>query len=152
MIHPDTLRLNRTLTGLSQRKLSKIAGLSPLGIKRIEDGGNAAELPLAVVARIADAINVTINDLLEKPAAPPSPLDDSRTATQTLNFQQAQLLRLIEAGRLSTRNLTRSQREMTLPSLIRLGLVDVTPSGPACAPAVSHSLALPEAKPDSPAS
>lgn len=127
MISPDTLRLHRTLAGLSQRALARAAGISPIGIKRIEDGADAGRLPLAVVKRIADAIDLTIDQLLEEPAAGGS--RDALAEPTPLNHQQAKLLRRLQRGEDITRRLSRPERELTIPAMIRHGSLDVGPRG-----------------------
>jgi len=144
VINPNTLRHHRTLAGLSQRGLAKAAGLGPLGIKRIEDGADAGRLPLAVVGRVADAIGITIDQLLGQPPAPAG--GTSGTALpdpEPLSYNQAKLLRRLHRGEDITRRLTRADRELTVPSLVRARLVTVTSKGVGCAEQVAASLHSP---------
>jgi transcriptional regulator with XRE-family HTH domain len=67
----QTLEAHGT-SGDSQRSLAKTAGLNPLGIKRIEDGADASRLPLAIVRRIAQALGLTIDQLLAPPPTAPA--------------------------------------------------------------------------------
>lgn len=144
MINPSTLRHRRTLAGLSQRGLARVAGLGPLGIKRIEDGADAGRLPLAVVGRIADAVGVTINQLLAEPPNPTSSASDVGLAEpQPLTYHQAKLLRRLQRGEDIIRRLTGTDRELTIPSMLKAGLVDTTATGILCSDNVTASLAHP---------
>lgn len=128
MINPNTLRHNRTLAGLSQRQLAKIAGLGPLGIKRIEDGADAGRLPLAAVARIADAIGITIDQLLDQTASPAGVAScTALPEPEPLNHNQAKLLRRLQRGEDITRRMTRADRELIIPSMMRGGIIESRP-------------------------
>jgi transcriptional regulator with XRE-family HTH domain len=123
VINPNTLRHHRTLAGLSQRGLAKTAGLGPLGIKRIEDGADAGRLPLAVVGRIADAVGVTIDQLLDQVPAPTGGTAGTTPPNpEPLSYNQAKLLRRLHRGEDITRRLTRADRELTVPSMLKTGL------------------------------
>lgn len=143
MINPDTLRHHRTLAGHSQRSLAKTAGLSPLGIKRIEDGADASRLPLAVVRRIAQALGLTIDQLLAPPEPPQATREQPLPDPGPLTYQQARLLRRIHRGEDVRRSLTKTDRELTLPSMMREGLVHATTAGIRCSEVVTGSLAHP---------
>lgn len=143
MINPDQLRDLRTLRGLSQRRLAKLAGLGPLGIKRLEDGADASNLSLKIVSRIAAALDVPIAQLLDSTprqaapepapaAAPPAPLD----------VNQARLLRRLHRGEDVRRHLSNVDRELTLPSLLRAGLARHAHHHLALRSDVTDSLAL----------
>lgn len=140
MINPELLRHHRTLAGLSQRKLSKLAGLGPLGIKRLEDGADAGRLPLAVVARIAEALKVALQDLLT--ASAPKPADPLADPVP-LNYSQAKLLRRLHRGENITRRLTTTDREFTLPALVKAAAVTTTTGGVVLMQAPAHSLEKP---------
>lgn len=129
MINPDTLRYHRTLAAHSQRSLAKSVGLSPLGIKRIEDGADASRLPLAVIVRITEALNLTIDQLLTSPTSSPDAPEQPLSDPGALTYQQARLLRRIQRGQNVTRSLTKADRELTLPFLMRMGLVTTTATG-----------------------
>lgn len=141
MINPSTLRHHRTLAGLSQRGLAKAAGLGPLGIKRIEDGAGAGRLPLAVVGRIANAVGVTIDQLLDEAPAPAR--DAVRPDPSPLTYHQAKLLRRLQRGEDITRRLTRADRELTVPSMLKAGLAHTSATRIRCSDEVAASLAHP---------
>jgi transcriptional regulator with XRE-family HTH domain len=144
VINANTLRHHRTMAGLSQRGLARAAGLGPLGIKRIEDGADAGRLPLAVVSRIADAVGVTIDQLLDQvPATAGGTSATTLPNPEPLSYNQATLLRRIQRGEDITRRLTRADRELTLPSMLKAGLVDTTATGILCRDDVAASLAHP---------
>jgi transcriptional regulator with XRE-family HTH domain len=175
--------------GLAQRKLAAAAGVDALTIKRLEDGADGGELPLRVVLRIAQALGVTVGDLLgeiqhrandETEAVgaaliahgPISVADLSETTelelslverahdelavrlkgtgvavarqgrqaklvptitpkvrchhpARELDVNQARLLRRIHRGEDVRRALSRTERELVLPSLLRSGLVEI---------------------------
>jgi transcriptional regulator with XRE-family HTH domain len=74
----ETLRRLRTERGLSQAKLAARAELDPSTVNQIERG--AREASPATLRKLADALNVSIADLLEDPspkAQAPLPLDDA---------------------------------------------------------------------------
>jgi transcriptional regulator with XRE-family HTH domain len=142
VINPTTLRHHRTLAGLSQRGLAKAAGLGPLGIKRIEDGADAGRLPLAVVGRMADAVGVTIDQLLDQPPAPAGGTSGTTLPNpEPLTYNQAKLLRRLHRGEDITRRMTRADRELTLPSMMRQGVIDVA-EATLCIRSVDRSLDL----------
>lgn len=148
MIHPNTLRQHRTLAGLSQRGLAKAAGLGPLGIKRIEDGADAGRLPLAVVGRIADAVGVTIDQLLDQPPAPAGGTSGTTPPNpEPLTYNQAKLLRRLHRGEDITRRMTRTDRALILPSLARAQDVDVHARVLWLSDGVAASLALQQTGP-----
>ena len=142
MINPDTLRRHRTLAGLSQRTLAKNAGLGPLGIKRLEDGADASRLPLAVIVRIADALDVTIQQLLDTHTAATASSVDSLPQPEPLNYHQAKLLRRLHRGEDITHRLTSADRELTLPSMLRSGIIDITAMGARCSTSTDRALEL----------
>jgi len=145
VIDGDVLLARRTERGLSQRKLGKLVGVNGMTIHRIERGSDASELPLAVLGRLADALDVDAGDLLlgrrdAGPAAaapPPSDLDPA-----PLDDNAARLLRRIHRGDDIRRTLSRADREITLPALINRGLVSMTSSGAVLTTAVESSLSL----------
>jgi transcriptional regulator with XRE-family HTH domain len=145
MIDARILLARRTERGHSQRKLAKLAGVNGMTIKRIEDGSDPSELPLAVLGRLADALDIEPADLLLRrrrtgavaAAAPPPDLD-----TAPLDHNAARLLRRIQRGDDIRRTMSRADREITLPSLVNRGLVKMTPSGAVLEPDVAASLTL----------
>jgi DNA-binding XRE family transcriptional regulator len=64
VIDPDALRRIRTDRGLSQRRLAEAIGVDPLTVKRVEAGAGAGDLPLRVLAQLADCLAVPVQDLL----------------------------------------------------------------------------------------
>jgi len=144
VINSGKLRELRILAGLSQRGLCKLAGIGPLGIKRIEDGADASRLPLQVVARIATALGVEITDLLSDLSCDPVPAaNNAIPAADGLDLNQARLLRRIHRREDVGRRLTKVDQEMTLPSLMRAGLVHHEGGELAVGAAVRRALDLP---------
>jgi transcriptional regulator with XRE-family HTH domain len=79
----EMLRRLRTERGLSQAKLAARAELDPSTVNQIERG--AREASPATLRKLADALNVSIADLLEDPspkAQAPLPLDDAPSLKQ----------------------------------------------------------------------
>jgi transcriptional regulator with XRE-family HTH domain len=148
MIDGDVLLARRTDRGLSQRQLGKLVGVNAMTIHRIEHGSDASELPLAVLGRLADALDVDPGALLlgrrdsssGAAAPPPSDLDPT-----PLDRNAARLLRRIHRGDDIRRTMTRADREITLPALINRGLVKMTPTSAVLDPAVTESLGHPGA-------
>jgi transcriptional regulator with XRE-family HTH domain len=146
MIDACILLARRTECGLSQRKLAKFAGVNAMTIKRIEDGGDASELPLAVLGRLADALDTEPAELLllrgdtgaAAASASPPALDAA-----PLDHNAARLLRRIHRGDDIRRTMSRADREITLPSLVNRGLVEMTPNGAFLTPDVAASLTVP---------
>lgn len=61
------LRRARTLKGLTQAELGELAEVAPETLSRIERNKLSASLDLA--RRLAQALGVTVDDLLKKPSA-----------------------------------------------------------------------------------
>lgn len=143
MIDGDVLLARRTDRGLSQRQLGKLVGVNGMTIHRIEHGSDSSELPLAVLGRLADALDVDAGDLLLgrreagfAAAAPPrSDLDPT-----PLDRNAARLLRRIHRGDDIRRTMSRADREITLPALINRRLVHMAPDGAVVTASVSRSL------------
>jgi transcriptional regulator with XRE-family HTH domain len=79
----ETLRRLRTERGLSQAKLAARADLDPSTVNQIERG--ARDASPATLRKLADALNVSIADLLEDPSPKsqaPLPLDDRPSLEQ----------------------------------------------------------------------
>ena len=111
----------RTLAGRSQRGLAKSAGVSYQTIRRIELGGDAGDLPLRVLDGIATILGTTLPELLS--GANPSvavPATKGR-----VNLAHARLLRDIATNPRAAATMSKTQRELILPQLIRSGLVVV---------------------------
>ena len=151
MINATRLRHHRTAAGLSQRKLAKLAGLGPLGIHRLEAGSDGSRLPFGVVIRIAAALDTSIDQLLDAPdaAARPvavDPVDAFKPPVQ-LDANQARLLRRLHRGDDRRRTLTKADRALTLPALLRSGVITQDTDHPTLAPAVHTALTMPETTP-----
>lgn len=146
MIDGHELLRRRADRGLSQGRLAKLAGVNPQTIKRLEDGADGSELPLAVLGRLANALQV-------EPAALLRPSDGSRTRREIsepqtldpsgLDYNAAKLLRRIHRGEDIRRTMTRTERQLTLPSLIKRGLVTMTNKGAVLTSLASESLTHP---------
>lgn len=65
------LRRARTLRGLTQAELGELAEVAPETLSRIERNKLSASLDLA--RRLAQALGVTVDDLLKKPSASKRP-------------------------------------------------------------------------------
>jgi transcriptional regulator with XRE-family HTH domain len=136
VINADLVLERRTLAGLSQRQLAKQTGVNAMTIHRLEHGADTSALPLAVLARLAHALDLQPADLLHRrdppssvePEAPtPAPPLDPRP----LDHNAARLLRRIHRGEDIRRRMSRVEREITLPELINRGLVRMTAKGAA---------------------
>lgn len=153
--HPDTAVINaetvlarRTQRGLSQRQLAKHAGVSYMTISRMENGSDTSNLPLSVVGRLADALDLEPAELLRPSgrtsrSSPPSPLepDTSDCLDDTsLHHDAACLLRKIQRGEDIRRTMGRVDREIILPSLVNSGLVTMSVSGAAVTSLVAVGL------------
>ena len=78
------LRRARTVKGLTQAELGELAEVAPETLSRIERNKLSASLDLA--RRLAQALGVTIDDLLKKPSAAKTP---------TLRPAEARLVALV---------------------------------------------------------
>jgi transcriptional regulator with XRE-family HTH domain len=112
----------RTERGLSQRRLAFFAGVNFQVIRRIESGGDDGNLTLRHYARLCEALGVHPRDLLLEEAL----VSTTREVVDSeLTISQARLLRRIHRGEDVRRTLSRTERELVLPSLVRRGLVRV---------------------------
>jgi transcriptional regulator with XRE-family HTH domain len=111
----------RTLAGRSQRGLAKSAGVSYQTIRRIELGGDAGDLPLRVLDAIATILGTTLPELLSE-THPNIATPDSKGR---VNLAHARLLRDIATNPRAAATMSKTQRELILPQLIRSGLVVV---------------------------
>lgn len=66
------VRRLRLQAGLSTRCLGRLTGVSATTIRGIEDGSNHEQLPLLLVARLADALDVTPQELFARPPIEPA--------------------------------------------------------------------------------
>lgn len=78
------LRRARTLKGLTQAELGELAEVAPETLSRIERNKLSASLDLA--RRLAQALGLTVDDLLKKPSAAKAP---------TLRPAEARLVALV---------------------------------------------------------
>lgn len=113
------LQQHRILAGLSQRQVAKAAGVSYQTIHRIEAGGNAAEITLGVLAKIANALCIPLTTLLAEPEALPA----DTTTRATVTIAQARLLRSIATKPTAMTTLSKEERKLILPSLLQAGWV-----------------------------
>jgi hypothetical protein len=95
-------------------------------IRRIEAGGDDGNLTLRHLSRICEALELDPGQLL---TALPSPTM-SEVSVDELSITQARLLRRIQRGDDVRRSLSANERELTLPSLVRRGLVSSAHGGP----------------------
>lgn len=126
MINAALFAETRVRRGLSQRKLAYLAGVNYQVIRRIEAGGDDGNLTLRHLARICEALELDPAQLL---TALPTPTM-SEIGVDELSIAQARLLRRIQRGDDVRRSLSATERELTLPSLVRRGLVASTHGGP----------------------
>jgi hypothetical protein len=114
-------------------------------IQRIEQGSDASELPLAVLGRLADALDIEPADLLlRRQPTDAVVVADPDLDSAPLDHNAARLLRRIHRGDDIPRTLNRAEREITLPSLINRGLITMTAGGAVLAPSVAAALTLPD--------
>jgi len=126
----------RTLAGRSQRGLAKSIGVSYQTIRRIELGGDAGDLPLRVLNAIATTLNTTLPELLSGTIS-----EITVPATQSrVNLSHARLLRDIATNPRAAATMSKTQRELILPQLIRSGLVVVMGGLPQLNARVAQSL------------
>jgi len=116
---------HRVLAGLSQRQLAKAAGISYQTIRRLEAGDDAGELRLGMLARIAAELNAPIPALLHQAtgAHEQDPGLDHGPVAKRITLNQARLLRKIATKTNAAATLTKTEREITLPALLRTGQV-----------------------------
>ncbi len=129
MIDTRHLITLRTDQGLSQRQLAKLAGVNRETIGRLERGADPSRLPLAVVGRLAAALDTSPASLLTPGPTADDDAVDAPLDPSPLDHNAARLLRRIHRGEDIRRTMTRAEREMTLPNLMRRGLVVAEPDG-----------------------
>lgn len=120
-----TLAAHRVMAGLSQRQLAKIAGVNYQTIRSLESGGNAAELPLGVLAQITDALDIGLADLLTDAHITTAEL----APIERLTLAQSRLLRKVATKATAAATLSKAERELTLPGLLKAGLVVADTAG-----------------------
>lgn len=131
MINTQLLITKRTEAGLSQRQLAKHAGVNRETIRRLEHGADASQLPLGVVFRMASALGVEARSLLIRDS---DETDGTGPGTRVLDcspldHNAAKLLRRIARGEDVRRTMSRTERELVLPALVKGGLAEVTSEG-----------------------
>jgi transcriptional regulator with XRE-family HTH domain len=140
MINGTHVRHLRIERGLSQRKLADLIGTSYQTIRRLEAGADASDQPLRVIARLADALQVDIADLLTGQTRGPS--RPSEGEDQELDASAARLLRAVTRGDASTRSLSARDRQFTLPALVRTGVLHTESAAFEASEAVTFSCYL----------
>lgn len=126
MINAALFAETRVRRGLSQRKLAYLAGLNYQVIRRIEAGGDDGNLTLRHLARVCEALQLPPAELLTAVSAS----TPSEVSGHELSIAQARLLRRIQRGEDVRRSLSATERELTLPSLARRGLVSSNSGSP----------------------
>jgi len=134
MINHITLSQRRTSLGLSQRKFALMVGLNYQAIRRLEAGGDDGNLRLRDLDKICTVLGIRPTELLRNTLV--AATRDTRRGADAaapqcaeLDLSQARLLRRIQAGIDTRRVLSQAERELVLPSLIRLRLVVVSTGG-----------------------
>lgn len=89
-VNDRLLRARRLELGISERRLAKTIGAT-LPVVRGLEGGGGADLPLRLLAAIADALAVNLVTLLEPDSAKPAPKDDVAVLGAIL-FEQRRLV------------------------------------------------------------
>lgn len=131
-----SLPAHRSRAGLSQRQLAKHAGISAQNIRRLERDGDAGEVTLAVLARLADTLRITMADLLtEAETSTPAP-----RATESLTLTDARVLRKIATKLNASATLKKHERELIIPRLMKAGLVIADGDGLHLHPDVASTL------------
>lgn len=130
MIDAYLVLQQRTRRGLSQRQLAKHAGVNPMTIQRLEHGADTSALTLAVLDRLAEALDLEPADLLlsrrRNDDHPDGQVPARELDARPLDHNAARLLRRIHRGEDIRRTMSRTEREITLPALINRGLLEVT--------------------------
>jgi len=146
VINAETVLARRTERGLSQRQLAKHAGVSYMTISRMENGADTSNLPLSVLGRLADALNLEPSALLRSGTScqrtPECPAE-TRLDAAALHHNAARLLRKLHRGDDIRKTMSQVDRELTLPALVKARLVIVEPFGLRLAQSVANSLACP---------
>ena len=122
----------RTMAGISQRSLARTIGVSFQTIRRIEQGGNAGQLPFEVVCAAATALNTTVPELM---SSNPSMARDM-SPYEELTYPEARLLYRLTQSPGPVRTISRQDREITLPKLLAKGHVILINGQPHPAPGV----------------
>ena len=67
MLDIDLIVRRRHELGLSQRHVARQLGVTPVTVVALENGTNHGDLPLRLIARLADALACDITDLVDRP-------------------------------------------------------------------------------------
>lgn len=126
VIRIDSLAYHRTIAGLSQRALARQVGVSYQVIRRIEGGADVGNLPVRTLALIATAVHIDAKALLSEIRHEP----ESETLSKRLSRDQIFLLRRINRGEPVSQQMGHAERTVTLPLLIKAGLVTVESGKP----------------------
>lgn len=127
---------HRMSAGLSQRALAKQVGVSYQVIRRIEQGQDTGNIHLRTLVLIATAVHVDLPALLTNLSHEAEP----SVRTQRLSRDQVFLLRRIARDEPVSQQMSTVERTITLPSLIKSGLVAIVGGRPALTCATIHSL------------
>lgn len=85
LLDPAELRRLRLQAGYSTRRLARALGTSATTVRGLEANTNHEHMPLGPLARLADLLNVTLAELLARPAdEAPAPADDDRAVEAAL--------------------------------------------------------------------
>ena len=137
-IRIDSLAYHRTIAGLSQRALARQVGVSYQVIRRIEGGEDVGNLPIRILALIAAAVHIDLAKLLGEIGHEPR----TEISTKRLSRDQIFLLRRITRGEPVSQQMGHAERTVTLPSLVKTGLVTVESGRPTLTRESANSLRL----------
>jgi transcriptional regulator with XRE-family HTH domain len=146
VINAEIVLARRTQCGLSQRQLAKRTGVSCMTIWRMENGSDTSDLPLSVLGRLADTLNVEPGALLRSSksatCAPSTATcaDSQRLSEAQLGHDAARLLRKIHRGDDIRRTMSQADRVLILPSMVNSGLVSISSAGATVSDVVAASL------------
>ena len=116
------LMQQRILAGLSQRQLAKRAGVSYQTNRRLEQGGDAGDLTLRTVTRLLTALELSIEKLLDTADLPRA----TEPAPTRLEIGEARLLKKLATKPQAQATLTKIEREIVLPKLLRAELIQAS--------------------------
>lgn len=137
-IRIESLAHHRMSAGLSQRALAKQVGVSYQVIRRIELGRDAGNLPVRTLALISAAVHVELSELMHGLGHEPRPA----VSAPRLSRDQIFLLRRISRGEPVSQQMGHAERTVTLPSLIKYGLVTLVSGKPQLTGTCSKALCL----------
>lgn len=146
MINAIALSETRTERGLSQRKFARLVGLNYQVIRRLELGGDDGNLTLRAFERICTTLEANPADLITMKVGTIQP-EFSVADEQEIDLSQARLLRRLQKGHDPRHALSAQDRQVVLPSLMKLGLAQVRTGGE---PRLSSRASVDFAQPDFP--